>query len=99
MAKFKPMELLSELHGKVCMHSDIAFVERNGTQFTVRRCNPRSVPPTENELQNRAKFKATRDAVKNLTPEQRQTYAQDFRKQTKYRTLQGYVFAQEYKKL
>ena len=31
MSKFKPMELISQLRGKLCSHSDIYFAERNGT--------------------------------------------------------------------
>ena len=99
MAKFTPMELLSGLHGKVCMHSDVSFAERYGTMFTMKRCKVRTTPATENELGNRNKFKAVRTAIANLTAEQTAAYKEAFRKQTKYKSLQGYIFAQEYAKI
>lgn len=99
MAKFKPMELLSGLRGKVCMHSDMAFVERNGTMFTRKHCNPRTSAPTEKELAVRDKFKAAHTAVVNLPDEQVNAYKEAFKKQTKYKTLQGYMFAKEYEKV
>jgi hypothetical protein len=34
-----------------------------------------------------------------LTEEQREAYKEAFKKQKKYRSLRGYIFAQEYKKL
>ena len=37
--------------------------------------------------------------MKNLTPEQTADYETAFKKQKKYRSLRGYIFAQEYKKI
>jgi hypothetical protein len=34
-----------------------------------------------------------------LTEEQKNDYKEAFKKQKKYRSLRGYIFAQEYKKL
>ena len=99
MAKIKPMELLSRLSGKVCGHSNTYFAERNGTQYTGTICNPYKGEPTEKQLAVRENFSAAIEAIKNLTPEQTEAYEAAFKKQKKYRTLRGYIFAQEYKKI
>lgn len=44
----------------------------------------------------REAFTATTEAIKNLTPEQTADYETAFKKQKKYRSLQGYIFAQLY---
>ena len=99
MAKLKPMILIERLSGKVCGHSNTYFAERNGTQYTGTICNPYEGEPTEKQLAVRENFTAAIEAIKNLTPEQTEAYKAAFKKQKKYRTLRGYIFAQEYKKL
>ncbi len=102
MSKIVPMDLINFMRGKVCMHSDFYFQKRNGTIFTGRRCESRNLqtnPYSENELANQAKFRAARSAMASLTEEQKAAYKTAFRKQNKYPTLQGYIFAQEYKNL
>ena len=96
MAKIKPMELLSRLSGKVCGHSNTYFAERNGTQYTGTICNPFKGEPTAKQIAVREAFTATTEAIKNLTPEQKTEYEVAFKKQKKYRSLQGYIFAQLY---
>ncbi len=58
-------------------------------------------PFTENELKNQTKFKTAHTAaVARLRDASQQ--AKDlaaFKKQTKYRTLLGYLIAEEYKKI
>lgn len=99
MSKFKPMELISQLRGKLCSHSDIYFAERNGTQYTGKICNPYTGDPTEKQVAVRQKFADTIEALNQLTQEQKDAYKEAFRKQKKYRSLRGYIFAQEYAKL
>lgn len=99
MAKFQPMELISKLSGKVCSHSDMYFANRNGTQYTGKICNPYTGEPTDNQIAVRQKFSTTITAMANLTDQQKTEYETAFRKQKKYRTLRGYIFAQEYAKL
>ena len=96
MAKLKPMELISKLSGKVCSHSNKYFAVRNGTQYTGTICNPYTGEPTEKQVAVRTKFTATIEAMNALTEDQKQTYAEAFKKQKKYRTLRGYIFAQLY---
>ena len=99
MAKLKPMILVDRLSGKVCSHSNTYFAERYGTQYTGTICNPFTGEPTDKQIANRQKFADTYAAMAALTEEQRDAYKEAFKKQKKYRSLRGYIFAQEYKKL
>lgn len=99
MAKFKPIELIKELRGKLCSHSDTYFQKRARTLCTGKICNPRTKPFSAEELARQAKFTQARAAVKALSQEQISDYAEAFANQKKYVSLQGYMFAQEYAKL
>ena len=100
MAKIIPMDLLSSLSGKVCGHSDISFAKKGKTQYTMKRCNPRTTPYTEAELARQEKFAQVRANIKALSEEQKAEYAAQFKKYPgKYTTLNGYIFAKEYEKL
>lgn len=101
MAKIKPMILIEQMHGKVCSHSDTYFAVRNGTQYTGTRCNKRTTPFSESELKNQQKFKTAHAAAVTRLADASQ-HAADlaaFKKQTKYKTLLGYLIAEEYKKI
>ena len=99
MSKVKPMILVDRLSGKVCGHSNTYFAVRNGTQYTGTICNPYTGEPTDKQIAVRQKFADTYAAMAALTEEQRNAYEKAFKNQKKYRTLRGYIFAQEYKKL
>ena len=99
MSKIKPMILVEKLSGKVCGHSNTYFAERYGTQYTGTICNPFTGEPTDKQIANRQKFADTYAAMAALTEEQRDAYKEAFKKQKKYRSLRGYIFAMEYKKL
>ena len=100
MAKIIPMDLLSSLSGKVCGHSDISFAKKGNTQYTMKRCNPRTTPYTEAELARQEKFAQVRANIKALSEEQKAEYAAQFKKYPgKYSTLNGYIFAKEYEKI
>ena len=104
MAKFKPIDLIKSLSGKICSHSDTYFQKRGKTLCTGRICNPRTKPFSAEELARQAKFAQARAAVLALTDEQIAAYETTFKAQLKspnpkYQTLQGFIFAQEYKKL
>lgn len=100
MAKIKPMILIESMSGKVCSHSDTYFALRNGVQYTGTRCHKRRTPYTQNELNNQTKFKTAHTAaVRRLRDASQQ--AKDlaaFKTQTKYKTLLGYLIADEYQK-
>lgn len=101
MAKYQPMDLVKSLSGKVCGHSDTYFVERNGIRFTGKICNPRTSAPTEGETAARTKFKTACDNARKALADstQRGLLEKSFKTQKRYRTLWGYTFAEEYKKL
>jgi hypothetical protein len=100
MAKIIPMDLLSSLSGKVCGHSDISFAKKGKTQYTMKRCNPRTTPYTEAELARQEKFAQVRANIKALSEEEKAEYAAQFKKYPgKYSTLNGYIFAKEYEKI
>ena len=99
MAKFIPMDLLKSLKGKVCMHSDTYFANRYGTNYTGKICNPYTGDPSQLQTAQRTKFASARAAVKALTTEQKEAYKTAFKAQRKYKSLQGYMFAQEFAKI
>ena len=99
MAKYEPIEMVKSYSGKICEHSDTYFAKKGGTLYTGKICNPRTKLFSAEELARQAKFAQARAAVKALTEEQKASYAEDFRKQKKYGSLQGYMFAMEYAKL
>ena len=100
MAKIIPMDLIGSMSGKVCGHSDISFAKKGKTQYTMKRCNPRTTPYTEAELARQEKFAQVRVAMKALSEEQIAEYAAQFKKSPgKYTTLNGYIFAKEYEKI
>lgn len=102
MSRFKPMDLLSKLSGKLCSHSDMYFAERNGTQYTGKICNPYMGQPTENQLIVRNNFASTIVAINALTDEQKQAYIAEYanpKNRKQYKTLRGFIFAQEYAKI
>ena len=100
MAKIIPMDLIGSMSGKICGHSDISFAKKGKTQYTMKRCNPRTTPYTEAELARQEKFAQVRAAMKALSEEQKTEYAAQFKKSPgKYSTLNGYIFAKEYEKI
>lgn len=99
MAKFKPMELIDTMHGKFSSKSKYYAAEKYGTQYT-GMVGEISVPPTENQTNARQRFATAHTNANALSEEQKATYAAAFKRNPeKYRSLQGYIFAQEYKKL
>ena len=99
MAKFKPMELISKMSGKFHGESEYYAAERFGTQYT-GKIGENTTPPTEKQLQVRANFKTARLNVLTLSEEEKNAYAAAFKKNPgKYKTLHGYMVAQEYAKL
>ena len=96
MAKIKPMDLVKSMSGKICEHSDISFAVRGDTQYTMKRCNARTSPYSEQELAHQAKFKAvatsTAARVKTAAPEDMDA----FKAQKKYKSFRSYIWALEW---
>ncbi len=99
MAKYDPIEMVKSYSGKICEHSDVYFAKKGKTLYTGKICNPRTTAFSAEELARQEKFAQARAAVKALTAEQKASYAEAFANQKKYSSLQGYMFAMEYKKL
>ena len=99
MAKFKPMELISEMHGKFSGKSEYYAAERYGTQYT-GKIGENTTPPTPAQEQTRQNFSIVQAAVNALSQEEKDAYAAAFKRNPgKYKTLRGYMIAQEYAKL
>ena len=99
MAKYEPIEMVKSYSGKICEHSDVYFAKKGKTLYTGKICNPRTKAFSAEELARQEKFRQARAAVKALTVEQKTAYAAAFKNQSKYGTLRGYMFAQEYAKI
>ena len=99
MAKYVPIEMVKSYSGKICEHSDMYFAKKGNTLYTGKICNPRTKPFSEQELARQTKFRQAIAAVNALTVEQKTAYATAFKNQSKYGTLRGYMFAQEYAKI
>jgi hypothetical protein len=99
MAKFKPMELMSEVHGKFSGDSEYYAAEKYGTQYT-GKIGEITVPPTQNQLDAQQRFATARQNVAALSEEEKAAYAAAFKKSPgKYKSLQGYMIAMEYAKI
>ena len=99
MARFKPMELMSEVHGKFSGESEYYAAEKYGTQYT-GKIGEITVPPTQKQLDAQDLFATARKNVVALSEEEKAAYAAAFKKKPgKYKSLQGYMIAKEYEKL
>ena len=99
MSKFKPMELIDKMSGKFHSRSKYYAAVRYGTQFT-GLVPVNDTPPTEAQVTQRERFRQAQANVQALSTEQVSAYREAFRKSPgKYKTLQGYMLAQEHQKL
>lgn len=102
MAKIKPMGLIESMSGKLCQDSDVSFVRRNGKVFTAKLCHPRTSAPSVRQQKVMLDFKEVHERVKGImadrTSAEYKAYEKAWKQQTKYATLRGYIFAQEYGK-
>lgn len=90
---------MSEVHGKFSGDSEYYAAEKYGTQYT-GKIGEITVPPTQNQLDAQQRFATARKNVVALSEEDKAAYAAAFKKSPgKYKSLQGYIIAQEYKKL
>ena len=101
MSQIKLEAPFTSFRGKICKHSDIIFKEMYGETFTSQICNPRTKPFSEAELARQDLFRQAAAATKTALadPTTRATYEAEFKAQTKYNSLYGYVLAKEYAKL
>jgi len=66
MAKIKPLETISSMSGKVCMHSDIYFRTNtmNGVTTTGKICYPNTAAATADQIAAKNRFKLVSTAVR-----------------------------------
>ena len=101
MSKINLEAPFTAFRGKICKHSKIIFAQRGQTQYTSQICNPRTKAYSEEEIARQGKFK---QAVVNANAAladatQKAAYEAEYKAQSKYKTLRGYVIAMEYAKL
>ena len=90
---------MSEVHGKFHGGSEFYAAEKYGTQYT-GKIGEITVPPTQNQLDAQQRFATARQNVVALSEEDKAAYAAAFKKSPgKYKSLQGYMIAQEYAKI
>lgn len=90
---------MSEVHGKFSGDSEYYAAEKYGTQYT-GKIGEITVPPTQNQLDAQQRFATARQNVVALSESERSAYAEAFKKSPgKYKSLQGYMIAQEYAKI
>ena len=99
MSKIKLEAPFRQFRGKICKHSDIIYKEMNGTQFTSQICNPYTGEPSAAQVAQKERFRQAKANVQALSTEDVAAYKEAFAKQRKYKTLQGYMLAQEMAKL
>ena len=99
MSKIKLEAPFRQFRGKICKHSDIIYKEMNGTQFTSQICNPYTGEPSAAQVAQKERFAQAKANVQALSTEDVAAYKEAFAKQRKYKTLQGYMLAQEMAKL
>lgn len=102
MSKIKLEAPFRSFRGKICKHTDIIFKEMYGTKFTSQICNPYTGGPTQAQTDQMTKLSTAVATVDALAPQQVQTYEKAFKKARrsgKYKTLRGYMIAQEMAKL
>jgi len=66
MAKIKPLETISGMSGKVCMHSDIYFRTNtmNGVVTTGKRCYPYKGAASTSQIAAKNRFKLVSAAIR-----------------------------------
>lgn len=99
MSKIKLEAPFRQFRGKICKHSDIIYKEMHGETFTSQICNPYTGEPSAAQTAQRTRFATAKANVAALSPSDVDAYKVTFKKQTKYKTLQGYMLAQEMAKI
>lgn len=103
MALISPATPFDSIKRKFAKSDQIHFRNRKADNATIsiRLKHPYDGGASASQLAQRAKFIQAQNATATAlaTPETRATYEAAFKKQHKYITLRGYVFAQEYAKL
>lgn len=85
--------------GKICKHSQIIFKKVFDTNYTSQLCNPYKGPASSAQQAQRDKFKQARANALSLSEAENAAYLKEFKKQTVYKSFNGYKIAMEMRKL
>lgn len=99
MANFLLEVPFRDFRGKICRHSQIIYKAVNGTRYTSVLCNPYKGQPSAAQLAQRNKMREAIANLQKLSATDLAAYKASFKAQTRYRTLRGYMIAQEMLKL
>ena len=100
MSRIKLEAPFRQFRGKICKHSDIIFKEMYGTQFTSQICNPYTGEPSAAQVAQKERFRQAKENVQALSTEDVAAYKAAYKNNPgKYKTLQGYMLAQEMAKI
>lgn len=99
MATFSLEVPFQEFRGKICRHSQIIYKKMYGKRYTSAICNPNVSAPTEAQTAQRNKMRNAIANLKKLSSAEIAAYQTAFKAQRSYRTLRGYMIAQEMQKL
>lgn len=99
MANFLLEVPFQDFRGKICRHSQIIYKAVNGTRYTSVLCNPYKGAASEAQLAQRNKMREAIANLQKLSATDLAAYKAAFKAQTRYRTLRGYMIAQEMLKL
>lgn len=99
MANFLLEVPFQDFRGKICRHSQIIYKAVNGTRYTSVLCNPYKGEPSAAQLAQRNKMREAIANLQKLSATELAAYQASFKAQTRYRTLRGYMIAQEMLKL
>ena len=98
MSKFQPMELIDKMSGKFHSKSKYYAAERYGTQYT-GKMGENNTPPSAAQIAQRTRFANAKSKISSLSSTEIDAYKESFKKQTKYRSFQGYMQAMEMAKI
>lgn len=100
MAKVFYIDPIDHISGKVCSHTKTIFMHNSATgkNYTSRICNPNKKDPTDGQKDAMLAFAAAQAKVKEVMNDSslRQAAIERFKNQTKYKTLRGFIFAENY---
>ena len=98
--KVVPVELVKELHGKMCKQNGSPIFGYNSKldvqyAYHTHNVNPRIADPSEQQTARRQKFAATVAAIKQkkANPTEWEAIKEGFKNQSKYKLLWNYAFS------
>lgn len=98
MNKYSLETPFQEFRGKICSHSRIIYKKMYGTRYTSVVCNPYQGEGSAAQQAQRNRMRTAVAKIDNLSETDLAAYQAAFKVQNKYRTLRGFMIAQEIQK-